>query len=101
MIYLFLELAVALRRPHRLPYTLVELKKGDMSCRSCGLGNERKFAAEMSVHVLGVENVDKPVVWVFPELLVCMDCGFTELAIAENELHLLGKVPAKDIGAAG
>jgi hypothetical protein len=72
-----------------------------MSCRSCGLGNQRKFAAEMSVHVLGMENVDKPIVWVFPKLLVCMDCGFTELTIAENELHLLGKDPASDLGATG
>jgi hypothetical protein len=55
----------------------------------------------MSVHVLGVENVDKPVVWVFPKLLVCMDCGFTELTIAEDDLRLLGKGPAEDLGAAG
>jgi hypothetical protein len=55
----------------------------------------------MSVHVLGMENVDKPVVWVFPKLLVCMDCGFTELTIAENELHLLGQSPARDLGSAG
>ena len=72
-----------------------------MSCRSCGLGNQKKFTAEMSVHVLGVENVDKPVVWVFPKLLVCMDCGFTELTIAENELHQLGDGPARDLGSAG
>lgn len=72
-----------------------------MSCRSCGLENQRKFAAEMSVHALGVANVDKPVVWVFPKLLVCMDCGFTELMIAEDELRLLGKDPAGDLGAAG
>ena len=55
----------------------------------------------MSVHVLGLENVDKPVVWVFPRLLVGMDCGFTELTIAEDELHLLGKDPARGLGATG
>ena len=55
----------------------------------------------MSVHVLGLENVDEPVVWAFPRLLVCMDCGLTELTIAENELHLLGKDPARDLGATG
>ena len=71
------------------------------SCRSCGFENQRKFAAEMSVHVLGVENVDKPVVWVFPKLLVCMHCGFTELTIAEDELHLLGKGSAGELGPAG
>jgi hypothetical protein len=72
-----------------------------MSCRSCGAENQTKFAGEMSVHVLGLENVDKPVVWVFPKLLVCMDCGFTELTIAEDELRLLGKGPASDVKADG
>jgi len=59
------------------------------------------FAGEMSVHTLGLENVEKPVVWVFPKLLVCMDCGFTELTIAENELRLLGKDSSNDFGATG
>jgi len=72
-----------------------------MSCRSCGLGNQTTFAAEISVHLVGLENINKPVVWVFPRLLVCMDCGFTELMLAENELRLLGKDPATDVEAAG
>jgi hypothetical protein len=68
-----------------------------MSCRSCGSRNQTRFAAEMSVHVLGLENVDKPVVLLFPGIVVCMDCGFTELALAESELRLLGKGPATDV----
>ena len=51
----------------------------------------------MSVHILGLENVDKPVVWVFPRLLVCMDCGFTELTMPETELRLLGRSGASDV----
>jgi hypothetical protein len=39
---------------------------------------------------------------VFPRLLVCMNCGFTELTMAKNELRLLGKGPARDgLKAAG
>ena len=62
-----------------------------MSCRSCGSGN--RVCGRVSVHVLGLENVDKPAVWIFPRLLVCMECGFTELTIEENHLRLLGKGP--------
>lgn len=51
----------------------------------------------MSVHVLGLENVNKPVVLIFPSILVCMDCGFTELAMAQDELRQLGKGPATDV----
>jgi hypothetical protein len=72
-----------------------------MCCRSCGSENQTKFASEISVHILGLENVNKPTVFVFPGLLVCMDCGFTELTLAENELRLLGKRPASDVKAAG
>jgi hypothetical protein len=60
-----------------------------MSCRSCGATDQTEFASELSLHVLGLENVDKPAVWAFPKLLVCMACGFAELTIGENELRLL------------
>jgi hypothetical protein len=70
-----------------------------MSCRSCGSKNQTPFTTEMSVHVLGLENVNKPVVLIFPSILVCMDCGFTELAMAQDELRQLGKGPATDVQA--
>ena len=73
----------------------------NMSCRSCGSGTQKAFASEISVHILGLENVDKPAVMVFPRLLVCMDCGFTELAMTENELRMLGKDPASYVKGAG
>ena len=38
----------------------------------------------------GLKNLDKPAVLVFPKLLVCLDCGFTEFTMAETELGLLG-----------
>jgi hypothetical protein len=72
-----------------------------MACRSCGSKDRTEFAAEMSVHFLGLENVNKPQVWAFPRLLVCMNCGFTELTMSENELRLLGNGPASDVKATG
>jgi hypothetical protein len=45
----------------------------------------------MVVHFPDREGLDKPVVRVFPKLLVCMDCGFTEFAIPETELAELAK----------
>jgi hypothetical protein len=58
-------------------------------CKSCGSVNLRKFNGEMGIHSPGLKNIDKPVVWVFPELVVCLDCGFAEFAIPEVELSLL------------
>jgi hypothetical protein len=56
-----------------------------MSCKSCHSLNQRYFGAEMCIHFMGLKNLDKPTVWVFPQLLVCMDCGFTEFNLPEAE----------------
>lgn len=72
-----------------------------MACRSCGSNHLTRFAAETTVHILGLENVDKPTVLVFPKLRVCMDCGFTEFKMSVDELRLLAKDPASDSDTAG
>jgi hypothetical protein len=69
-----------------------------MPCKSCGSINQRKFTAEMGIHFPELKNIDKPVVWVFPELVVCLDCGAAEFAVPEEELRQLGK---RDVAAAG
>jgi hypothetical protein len=62
-----------------------------MICKSCSSENQRRFTSEINIHFPGLKNLDKPPVFVFPKLLVCMDCGFTEFNIPETELRLLGK----------
>jgi len=49
----------------------------------------REFTAEIGVHFPGLKNIDKPTVWVFPELVVCLYCGLAEFVILETELCLL------------
>jgi len=60
-----------------------------MSCRSCQSENQRNFNGEIAIHFPGLKGLDKPVVFVFPKLLLCLDCGFTEFAIPEGELRRL------------
>ena len=69
-----------------------------MPCKSCGSVNQSKFTAEMAIHFPGLKNIDKPVVWVFPELVVCLDCGTAQFAVPEAELRQLAK---GDAAAAG
>ncbi|MGA8983931.1 MAG: hypothetical protein WA690_21805 [Candidatus Acidiferrales bacterium] len=69
-----------------------------MPCNSCESVNQKKFTAEMGIHFIGLENIDKPTVWVFPEVIVCFDCGNAELAVPEAELRQLEK---GDAAAAG
>jgi len=44
------------------------------------------------------QNIDKPVVWVFPEAVVCMNCGTAEFAVPEAELRLLCKDNTAEAG---
>jgi hypothetical protein len=58
-------------------------------CRSCQTAVKSTLNAEIAIHFPGLEGLDKPLVWVFPKLLVCLNCGLTEFEIPEAELRQL------------
>jgi hypothetical protein len=60
-----------------------------MSCLSCSSSNQAEFPAELLIHFGGLKNLDKPGVWVFPKLLVCLDCGFLQSIVPAPELASL------------
>jgi hypothetical protein len=43
----------------------------------------------MNIHFPGREGLDKSSVWLFPEITVCLDCGFTEFYVPKAELRKL------------
>jgi hypothetical protein len=57
-----------------------------MSCPLCGSSNQTGLTAEVVIHFSGLKNLDKPGVWVFSELLVCLDCGCSHFTVPEREL---------------
>jgi hypothetical protein len=60
-----------------------------MSCKSCQSENQRTLNGEVAIHFPGLNGLDKPILWVFPKLLVCLNCGFTEFEIPKAELRRL------------
>jgi hypothetical protein len=60
-----------------------------MPCKACHSVNQSPFGGEIGVHFLGLRNIDKPTVWIFPQLLVRMDCGFTEFNPQAEREHLV------------
>jgi len=64
---------------------------GRMSCKSCHSEKQREFSGEVAIHCLGLKGLDQPIVWVFPRLVVCLNCGFTEFVVPETELRRLGE----------
>ena len=69
-----------------------------MTCNSCGLEKQREFTAEIAIHFPGLNGLEKPIVWLSPKLIICLNCGNAEFAVPESELRVLAK---GDAAAAG
>ena len=55
-----------------------------MACKSCGLDWQREFNGEIALHFPGLKGLDKPIVWVFAPVLVCLNCGIAEFQVSEE-----------------
>ena len=62
-----------------------------MPCKSCGSNQQNEFDAEINVHFRGLKELNRPAILVFPQILVCMNCGFAEFTVPETELRPLAK----------
>jgi hypothetical protein len=60
-------------------------------CPSCSSKNQRKMNAEVALHFTGLQGLDKPIVWAFPEVFVCLNCGFVVFKLADAPLKELGE----------
>lgn len=61
-----------------------------MSCQQCGSNSAvRVFRSEVGIHSPGRDGLIRPLVLVFPEMNVCLECGFTEFVIPQRELRQL------------
>jgi hypothetical protein len=63
--------------------------QGNIPCKSCQSLHQETFNGELAIHFSGIAGLKKPIVWTFPKLVVCLDCGLTEFSIPERELHVL------------
>jgi len=80
------------------PLSILLPKGGGVSCKSCGSVDQSKFSGEICIHFPGLKNIDKPAVRVFPELVVCLNCGTAQFAVPDAELRLLAKAEAAGAG---
>jgi hypothetical protein len=73
---------------------LVEGFNGDArtaGCALCGSTNQRKFTGEIAIHLPNLKDIDKPAIWLFPQVLICRDCGTAVFAVPEAELRSLSE----------
>ena len=60
-----------------------------MTCERCRSEKQNVFSGEVAIHFPGRKGLEKPIVWAFPKLVVCLQCGFTEFTVPERELQVL------------
>jgi hypothetical protein len=70
-----------------------------MSCISCASDNQRKFGAEINIHQFDLKNLSGQAVLVFADLMVCLECGCSQLTIPKAKLALLATDDSKAKGA--
>lgn len=58
-------------------------------CKSCSSELPNSFGGEVALHFRGLEGLKKPIVWVFPEVLVCLNCGFAEFVVPDEQKKML------------
>ena len=60
-----------------------------MACKSCMSENRREFPVEISIAFPSLQELKTSPVYVVQTLLVCLDCGFSEVVIPKAELKHL------------
>ena len=70
-----------------------------MTCLSCQSAKQAELLAEILIHFPGLKNIDKPAVWLFPRLLVCLDCDASQFMVPEQQLAMIEIVTVAEVAA--
>jgi hypothetical protein len=62
-----------------------------MPCKACKSDNLQRLDGELTVTPPDLKDLKVAPVYVCRNVLICLDCGFTELVIPAEELRLLNK----------
>jgi hypothetical protein len=65
-----------------------------MACKKCASANERSFNAELTAAFKEIESLNQAPVYMSQEILICLDCGHTELTFPPKALELLQRTPS-------
>jgi hypothetical protein len=66
-----------------------------MGCPSCQSSNQSEYPVEMAIHFPGRENLCRSHLFIFPTVLICLDCGFSRFITPETDLRLARMTKAR------
>jgi hypothetical protein len=65
-----------------------------MACKACNSENLQRLDGEFTASLPTLKDLKVPPLYVCQRVLVCLDCGFTELVIPTSELRSLKNAKA-------
>jgi hypothetical protein len=86
---------------HLMSSNLAKEVNRPLSCKSCASDKQSKFKSEIAIHFPGLKGLDRPIVWVFPELWVCLSCGNAEFKVPDPQLNVLVNGQAQEKNETG
>jgi hypothetical protein len=74
-----------------MPASAIAVKLDEVPrCCSCTSTEQMEFIGEICLHFQGgLESLNKPLIWAFPHVLICFECGSARFKIPEAELKLI------------
>lgn len=70
---------------------------GGKVCETCGTENSSVFDTEICIHVRG-PDLSRPAIFVFPQLVVCLNCGAAQFNMTDVELNRIRIMPKATCG---
>ena len=65
-----------------------------MACKACKSENTQRFEGEFTASLPDLKRLKVPPIYVCQSVLVCLDCGSTELVIPPSELQAIKNAKA-------
>jgi len=65
-----------------------------MACKVCNSENLQRLDGELTASLPSLKAVKVPPIYVCQNVVVCLDCGFSELVIPTTDLQALKKAKA-------
>jgi hypothetical protein len=64
-----------------------------MVCKVCSSGNQIQLKSEMCLHQ--PSGFNRPELFIFPKVSICLQCGFTEFRLSDEDLLQVRKGDAQ------
>ena len=67
------------------------------TCKSCASGNLKELRSEICIHLPWFESSNREPLFIFPKLIVCAECGFSEFLFPETQLRTVRECIENDV----